>query len=174
MKIMGIYNELHPGITMHKIPVKAGFPGVLFTIGMAAVFLMGIPALKYFLIFAIALGIGFAVMLRFIPRQAGFVAFVFTAVVLVYLIGIPAIDEWRGGAERDFKDLSAWVIFPPPPPPTTPRLIGRVLVLPFRCDCNQRKPKQPCGSTNQRGRKAKKVAAVVAPSRHTVLEAENR
>src|SRR5215471_2498669 len=67
MKIIGIYNELHPGITMHKIPVKAGFPGLLFTIGMMAVYLMGIPALSYFLLLAIVLGIGVAVMLRFIP-----------------------------------------------------------------------------------------------------------
>ena len=71
MKIMRFDNALHPGITMHKIPVKAGFPGLLFTIGVMAVYLMGIPALSYFLGFAIVLGIGVAVMLRFIPRQAG-------------------------------------------------------------------------------------------------------
>ena len=69
MNVKGIYNELHPGITMHKIPVKAGFPGLIFTVGVLTVFLIGIPALTYFLVFAAVLGIGVAVMLRFIPRQ---------------------------------------------------------------------------------------------------------
>lgn len=68
MKIKSFNNELHPGISMHKIPVRAGFPGLVFTIGTLTVFLMGIPALIYFLVLAIVLGIGFAVMLRFIPR----------------------------------------------------------------------------------------------------------
>lgn len=78
MKIEGFSNELHPGITMHKIPVQASFPGLVFTIGTLAVCLMGIPALRYFLLFATVLGIGFAVMLRFIPRQAGLVVLVLT------------------------------------------------------------------------------------------------
>ena len=64
MNVKGIYNELHPGITMHKIPVKAGFPGLLFTVGVLTVFLIGIPALIYFVVFATVRGIGFAVMLR--------------------------------------------------------------------------------------------------------------
>ncbi|HKD14760.1 MAG TPA: hypothetical protein VKE71_09455, partial [Candidatus Angelobacter sp.] len=95
MKTMGIYNELHPGITMHKIPVKAGFPGVLFTIGMMAVYLMGIPDLIYFLVLAVVVGIGVAVLLRFVPREAGSIMFVFTAVMLVYLIAIPSEEEGR-------------------------------------------------------------------------------
>lgn len=67
MKIMGIDNELHPGITMHKIPVKSGFPGVLFTIGVMAVYLMGIPTLIYFIVPACVVGIGFAVHAAFHP-----------------------------------------------------------------------------------------------------------
>lgn len=117
MNVKGIYNELHPGITMHKIPVKAGFPGVLFTIGVMAVYLMGIPDLIYFLVLAVVLGIGVAVMLRFIPRQAGLVMFVFTAVVLVWLVGPSAMDDWRREHEIDLKDLSAAIMAPPPPPP---------------------------------------------------------
>lgn len=73
MKIRQIYNELHPGITMHKIPVKAGFAGLIFTVGTLTVFLIGIPALVYFLALACVLGIAVAIMLRFISRQAGFV-----------------------------------------------------------------------------------------------------
>ena len=54
----------HPGITMHKIPVKAGVAGAIFTIGSMLIFLIGIPALWTFLAFAIVLGIGIAVVLR--------------------------------------------------------------------------------------------------------------
>src|SRR5689334_18620238 len=99
MKTEGFSGELHPGITMHKIPVHAGVPGVLFTVGMLSVFLLGIPAFGYFLVFATVLGIVFAVMLRFIPREAGLVAFVCTAALVVYFIGIPAIEDWTRGAE---------------------------------------------------------------------------
>src|SRR5215470_14100730 len=103
MKIEGFSGELHPGITMHKIPVKAGFPGLVFTIGMSAVFLMGIPGLIYFLLFAIVLGIGFAVLLRFIPRQAEVVAFVFSTAMFMCLVGFPALDYWSRERERDLK-----------------------------------------------------------------------
>lgn len=136
MKIESFSGELHPGITMHKIPVGAGFPGLVFTIGVLAVFLMSIPALTYFLVFAIVLGIGFAVMLRFIPRQAGLVAFVFTAVVLVWLVGIPGMEDWRREQEKDLKDAFASVVIPPPPPPQYERSA-------FQCNCFQRRSKQP-------------------------------
>src|SRR5215467_13286381 len=116
MKIMGIYNELHPGITMHKIPVKSGFPGVLFTLGMMAVYLMGIPDLIYFLVFAVVLGVGVAVMLHFIPRQAGFVMFIFTAVLLVWLVGPAFMEDWRQEHELEPKYLNAAIMAPPPPP----------------------------------------------------------
>lgn len=142
MKIEGFSGELHPGITMHKIPVGAGFPGLVFTIGVLAVFLMSIPALTYFLVLAIVLGIGFAVMLRFIPRQAGFVAFVFTAVILVYLVGIPGMEDWRREQEKDLKDAFASVLIPPLPPPED-------LTSAFQCDCRHCQSKQP----RERGQK---------------------
>src|SRR5215471_18589176 len=116
MKIEGFSGELHPGITMHKIPVQAGFPGVLFTIGMLTVFLLGIAALRYFLVFAIVLGIVFAVMLRFIPREAGNVAFVLTAVMVVFLAGIPGMEDWSRERRLSPEELSAAVLAPPPPP----------------------------------------------------------
>ncbi len=55
---------LHPGITMHKIPVGAGFAGLTFTIGSLTVFLVGLPVLWYFLVGALALGVGFAFIIR--------------------------------------------------------------------------------------------------------------
>ncbi len=58
----------HPGITMHKIPVGAGFAGLVFTIGSMAIFLIGLPALWYFVAGAVALGIGVAIVLRLTAR----------------------------------------------------------------------------------------------------------
>jgi hypothetical protein len=54
----------HSGINMSKISVGAGFAGLVFTIGSIAIFLIGLPMLWYFLAGAIALGIGFAAILR--------------------------------------------------------------------------------------------------------------
>src|SRR5579864_8837407 len=115
MKIRGFDNELHPGITMHKIPVKAGFAGLVFTLGMMFVCLMGIPAMLYFFVLAIMLGIGVAVMLRFIPRQAGLVVLVLTGVMIVYLANTPGTGEWEWRQELDSRLLAA-AIAPPPPP----------------------------------------------------------
>src|SRR5215471_431806 len=145
MKIEGFSGELHPGITMHKIPVQAGFPGLVFTIGMPAVFLMGIPALIYFLVFSTVLGIGFAVLLRFIPRQAGFVVLVFTGVMILCLAGIPRLD-WP--KKLDTKFLQAAIVAPPPPPEDD--------LLAFRCDCGQRQSKQPGDRTTQRDQDQKR------------------
>src|SRR5215469_14750879 len=146
MKIKGIYNELHPGITMHKIPVQAGLPGAVFTIGMLSVFLMGIPALIYFLVFATVLGIGFALLLRFIPRQAGFVVLVFTGVMIVCLAGIPSLD-WPEKLDRKF--LQAAIVAPPPPEYESE-------LSAFKCDCHQRQSKQRCARTTQRDRGRKR------------------
>lgn len=142
MKIEGFYNELHPGITMHKIPVQAGFPGLVFTTGMLSVFLMGIPALIYFLVFAAVLGIGFAVLLRFIPHQAGGIAFVFSTVMFMSLVGFPAMDYWSRERERDLKDLHASIVVPPPPPPESE-------LSAFKSDCHQHQSK-PWDRTTQR------------------------
>ena len=58
----------HPGITMHRLPVGAGFAGVVFTVGSAAIFLIGLPALWYFVAGAVALGVGVAAVLRLTAR----------------------------------------------------------------------------------------------------------
>jgi hypothetical protein len=60
----------HPGITMHKIPVKAGLAGLLFTLGSMLIFLVGIPALWTFLALAIVLGVGVAVVLRLLRADS--------------------------------------------------------------------------------------------------------
>lgn len=53
----------HPGISMHKLTVGAGFEGLVFTIGCGLIFVFGLPALWYFVAFSAALGIGVAVFL---------------------------------------------------------------------------------------------------------------
>jgi hypothetical protein len=54
----------HPGITMHKLSFGGGLEGLTFVIGTVLIFLFGLPALWYFVAFALALGIGIAVFLR--------------------------------------------------------------------------------------------------------------
>jgi uncharacterized membrane protein (DUF106 family) len=55
----------HPGITMHQLPVGSSFPGVLFAVGSALIFLFAIPALWYILVAAIVVGLIFAAVLQF-------------------------------------------------------------------------------------------------------------
>lgn len=54
----------HPGISMHKLPVGGGFIGLVFAAGSALIFILGLPALWYFVAFSAALGVGVAVLLR--------------------------------------------------------------------------------------------------------------
>jgi hypothetical protein len=56
--------ELHRGITMHRLEIGSGFPALVFTVGCAAIFLIALPSLWYFLVFAATLGIGIAAVLR--------------------------------------------------------------------------------------------------------------
>jgi UDP-N-acetylmuramyl pentapeptide phosphotransferase/UDP-N-acetylglucosamine-1-phosphate transferase len=53
----------HPGITVHKIPV-AGVGGLLLTIGIVVVALIGLPIAKWFLAGAVILGVGVVGILR--------------------------------------------------------------------------------------------------------------
>jgi hypothetical protein len=52
-----------PQINISKIPVGAGIAGLIFTLGSMMIFLLGAPLLWYFLAFAVALGVGIAVVL---------------------------------------------------------------------------------------------------------------
>jgi len=52
------------GIGMHKTGIGPNLPGLLFTIGMVAWFLIGVPWLRVFLLMSIAVGSVIAVVLR--------------------------------------------------------------------------------------------------------------
>jgi hypothetical protein len=54
----------HPGITMHRFTVGAGFQGLVFTVGCSLVFVIGLPAVWSFVAIGAALGIGVAIFLR--------------------------------------------------------------------------------------------------------------
>ena len=54
----------HPGITMHRLSFGGGLEGLTFVIGTVLIFVFGLPALWYFIAFAVALGLGVAFFLR--------------------------------------------------------------------------------------------------------------
>ena len=45
-----------PDIDMHRIPVGGGAAGLIFAIGCCLIFLVGIPAMRWFLLGAVAVG----------------------------------------------------------------------------------------------------------------------
>jgi hypothetical protein len=49
---------------MHKLSFGGGLEGLTFVIGSVLIFVFGLPALWYFVAFAVALGIGVAVFLQ--------------------------------------------------------------------------------------------------------------
>jgi hypothetical protein len=53
-----------PQINLAKIPVGGGIAGAIFAIGSTAIFLIGIPALRYFLPAAVILGGGVALLIH--------------------------------------------------------------------------------------------------------------
>jgi hypothetical protein len=55
--------EKHPGITMHRIAVGGGIMGAVFAIGCSVIFLLGLPASRWFLLASVFVGIGVAVLL---------------------------------------------------------------------------------------------------------------
>ena len=58
-----------PQINVSKIPGGGGTAGALFAIISMAIFLIGIPALRYFLVAAIALGCVVSLVIHFIRRE---------------------------------------------------------------------------------------------------------
>ena len=56
--------DRHPGISMHKLPVGGGVVGIIFAIGSAVIFIVGLPTLWYFVVLAFGLGIAIAVVLK--------------------------------------------------------------------------------------------------------------
>src|SRR5215471_2303802 len=58
-----------PQINVSKIQGSGGIAGALFAVISTLIFLIGIPALRYFLLAAIVLGCVVALMIHFIRRE---------------------------------------------------------------------------------------------------------
>jgi hypothetical protein len=58
-----------PQINVSKIPGGAGFAGALFAVSSVIIFLIGIPALRYFLPAAIVLGLAITGLIHFVRRR---------------------------------------------------------------------------------------------------------
>ena len=58
----------HRGITMHEMPVGGSFPGLLFAVGSALIFLFAIPALWYVVAAAAVVGLVVAALLSILHR----------------------------------------------------------------------------------------------------------
>ena len=58
-----------PQINVSKIPGGGGIAGALFAVSSMLIFLIGIPALLYFLPAAIVLGAGVALVIHFIRHE---------------------------------------------------------------------------------------------------------
>ena len=56
-------------INMARIPVDGGIAGLIFAIGTMAIFVVGIPAIRYMLPAAVVLGCGLAVVFRFVRHE---------------------------------------------------------------------------------------------------------
>jgi hypothetical protein len=54
-----------PQINLAKIPVGGGIAGAIFAVGSTLIFLIGIPALRYFVPAAAILGGGVAALIHF-------------------------------------------------------------------------------------------------------------
>jgi len=58
-----------PQINMSKIQVGGGIAGAIFAAGSMAIFLTGIPAVRYIFPAAIVLGCGVALILHFVRQE---------------------------------------------------------------------------------------------------------
>jgi len=56
----------HRGIDMHRLPVGGDFPGLVFAVGTALIFLIALPALWYLVVGALAVGLVIAAVLQVI------------------------------------------------------------------------------------------------------------
>lgn len=62
-------DTIHPGISIHKIPVAGGAAGLLFVVGSMLVFLLGVPMLRWFFGGAIVFGLAASFALRLAPKR---------------------------------------------------------------------------------------------------------
>jgi hypothetical protein len=60
--------KIHPGITMHKIPIK-GAAGLIFTVGMLIIFLIRLPEARWFLALSLPFGVIIGLILRLTSRD---------------------------------------------------------------------------------------------------------
>ena len=68
-----------PQINISKIVVGGGIAGTIFAVGSALIFLIGIPALRYFLPAAILLGCGVALIIHFVRHETPGKSWIFPA-----------------------------------------------------------------------------------------------
>lgn len=61
----------HRGITMHRLPIGDNFPGLVFALGSALIFLIAIPPLWYVVAGAIAVGAAIAGILQLLRTSPG-------------------------------------------------------------------------------------------------------
>jgi hypothetical protein len=54
---------------MHQMPVGGNFPGLVFAVGSALIFLFAIPALWFVLVAAVAVGLVIAAVLQMTHRK---------------------------------------------------------------------------------------------------------
>ena len=59
---------MHPGITMHKIPVE-GWAGLLFVIGVVVITLISLPQARWFLALSAPVGVIIGIILRLTSRD---------------------------------------------------------------------------------------------------------
>jgi hypothetical protein len=59
----------HRGITMHRLPVGDNFPGLIFAVGSALIFLFAIPALWYLMVAAVVIGLVIAAVLQVLDQE---------------------------------------------------------------------------------------------------------
>jgi hypothetical protein len=68
-----------PQINMAKVAVGGGIAGAIFAFGSMAIFLIGIPAIRYVFPAAIVLGWGVALVLHFIGHETTGAPWIFSA-----------------------------------------------------------------------------------------------
>jgi hypothetical protein len=59
---------MHPGITMHSIPVK-GSMGLVFTVGLLAMILVALPEARWFLAMSLPTGVVIGILMRLTSRD---------------------------------------------------------------------------------------------------------
>lgn len=59
---------MHPGITMHKIPVEGG-AGLLFSVGIIVIAVLSLPQARWFLAASVPTGVVVGMILRLTSRD---------------------------------------------------------------------------------------------------------